>query len=121
MKILSRFLPNSTTARATASQNSQSEGREVQNVRAVEIIVDGGYRPSAVVVTEGEHLELDFLRKDSSMCTREVVLPALRTRRDLPQNEPVIVYVPPLKPGEYEFHCGMNMVRGKLIVRPRAA
>ena len=31
--------------------------------------------------------------------------------------EPVAVDITPDRPGEYEFHCGMNMVRGRLIVK----
>ena len=71
--------------------------------------------PTAAVLSE--HVQLKFVRKDSSDCTREVVFPALDIRRDLPYDQPVVVHLPALKPGEYEFRCGMNMIRGKIVVR----
>jgi plastocyanin domain-containing protein len=85
----------------------------------IEIIVKGGYQPNRVEIVQGQHVKLKFLRKESSGCSREVVFPALGIRKELPQGEPVVIQLPKLDPGEYEFTCGMNMIRGKLIVRPK--
>jgi len=38
--------------------------------------------------------------------------------RDLPAYKTTPVEFTPDKPGEFTFACGMNMVRGKLIVQP---
>jgi plastocyanin domain-containing protein len=43
-------------------------------------------------------------------------MPALDLRKELPPNKPVLVDLPALAPGEYEFRCGMNMVRGSITV-----
>jgi plastocyanin domain-containing protein len=45
-----------------------------------------------------------------------VVLPEFGKRAHLPENRTVSLEVTPEKPGEYEFTCGMNMYKGKLIV-----
>jgi plastocyanin domain-containing protein len=49
----------------------------------------------------------------------ENVFPALGIRRELPEGKPVTIELPELKAGEYEFKCGMDMIKGKLVVRPR--
>lgn len=85
-------------------------------VREIEIVVDGGYQPAKVAVKVGERVRLKFVRKEYTGCTREVVIPALELRRELPPNKPVLVDLPALSPGEYEFRCGMNMVRGAITV-----
>ncbi|KYF54040.1 hypothetical protein BE08_32205 [Sorangium cellulosum] len=90
-----------------------------QGVREIEIVVDGGYKPSRVVVTEGERVRLKVIRRDRSPCTREIVFASLGIRRELPTDVPVVIDLPALSPGEIEFRCGMNMLRGAIVVAPR--
>ncbi|KYF70243.1 cupredoxin domain-containing protein [Sorangium cellulosum] len=90
-----------------------------QAVREVEIVVDGGYKPSRIVVTEGERIRLKLVRRDHSPCTREIVFASLGIRRELPTDVPVVIDLPSLSPGEIEFKCGMNMLRGVIVVEPR--
>lgn len=68
-------------------------------------------------------MQLRFLRKDYSGCTKEVVFPTLGIRKTLPTNEPVVIDLPVLEPGEVPFHCGMKMVKGAILVsaEPRGA
>ena len=87
--------------------------------RLVEVVVDGGYRPDRIAATAGEPLRLRFVRRDEGDCTRVVVFPALGIRRELPTGTPVVIELPPLRAGVVEFHCGMEMIRGRLEVRPR--
>lgn len=87
--------------------------------REIEVVVDRGYQPSRIVIQQGERVRLKFVRKDYSPCTREVVFPSLDIRRELPVNEPVFIDLPVLAPGEVEFHCGMKMVRGTIVVEVR--
>lgn len=88
-------------------------------VREIEVIVDGGYRPGRITVAEGERVRLKFVRREQSSCTREVVFAALDIRRELPTDRPVIIELPALTAGEYEFNCGMNMIKGVLEVVAR--
>jgi plastocyanin domain-containing protein len=85
-------------------------------VREIEIVVEGGYKPNRIEIHEGERVRLKFVRKEYDSCTREVVFTKLGIRRELPPNQPVIIDLPALAPGEYEFKCGMNMIRGTLVV-----
>jgi plastocyanin domain-containing protein len=88
--------------------------------REIEIVVEGAYKPSRIEIREGERVRLKFVRKDYGSCTREVVFPKLDIRRELPTNKPVSIDLPPLAPGEYVFHCGMKMIKGTLVVLPKA-
>ncbi len=86
-------------------------------VQEIDVIVKGGYQPATILAKAGERLRLNFTRREASMCGEEVVLPDFGKRAHLPENKPVQIEVVPEKAGEYEFTCGMNMYRGKLIVR----
>jgi plastocyanin domain-containing protein len=86
-------------------------------VQEVEVTVKGGYQPAAVIVKAGRLVRLNFTRREASTCGEEVVIPDFGKRAHLPENQTVTVEVTPEQPGEYEFTCGMNMYRGKLIVQ----
>lgn len=90
-------------------------------VPEVEVVVDaGGYAPSTVHLPAGRPVRLAFLKKDWSGCTREVVIPHAGLRVSLPTGERVVVDLPAQTPGTYVFHCGMNMVKGSLVIDPPA-
>lgn len=107
---LAPFVP---VAGATAGADPGSD-----ETRTVEIAVEGRYTPSRITVREGERLRLRFVRRDYGPCTREVLFPSLGIRRSLPTNEPVLVDLPALAPGEHAFRCGMNMIHGTIVVVP---
>ena len=82
--------------------------------------VRGSYDPDRIEVEAGRPLRLTFVRREANPCTEQVILPAFGIVRDLPVGRPVPVEFTPDRPGEFEFHCGMNMVRGRLVVKPSA-
>ena len=86
-------------------------------VQVIEVTVRGGYQPALVTAEAGRTVRLNFTRREASLCGEEVVLPEFGRRAHLPENETVSVEVTPREPGEYEFTCGMNMYKGRLIVR----
>jgi plastocyanin domain-containing protein len=92
---------------------------EAPAVREIEVVVDGTYKPNRIEIREGERVRLRFVRKEYNACTKEVVFPHLNLRRELPPNTPVLIDLPALAPGEYAFKCGMNMVRGSIVVTGR--
>jgi plastocyanin domain-containing protein len=85
-------------------------------VQEIDVTVKGGYQPATVVARAGRPLRLNFTRREATPCGEEVVLPDFGKRAHLPQDKTVPVEITPEKPGEYEFTCGMNMYRGKIIV-----
>ncbi len=94
-------------------------GKKTQEVaveRQVRITVDGGYSPSVIRIKNGQPVTLQFLRRDSSSCMEEVVLPDFGIRQMLPLNQETAVTITPKQAGEFGFACGMNMYRGKILV-----
>lgn len=75
-----------------------------------------GYTPKSIAVKKGATVRLAFLRKDADNCGDELVFPALNIKKSLPVGETVEVEVTPEQTGEIKFACGMDMLRGKLIV-----
>lgn len=98
---------------------TEAEVQDAAPVREVRVEADRAYRPARITLSAGERVRLAFVRHDDGPCTREVVSPALGLRGELPAGRPVAIALPALQPNEYEFRCGMNMVRGTLVVAAR--
>jgi plastocyanin domain-containing protein len=81
------------------------------------IVVKGAYTPDVIVVEHGRPVRLSFLRQETAACSEEVVFPDFARRAQLPEGEIVPVEFTPNEAGEHEFHCGMGMLRGKVLVR----
>ena len=86
-------------------------------VQVIDVTVKGGYQPASITAEAGRPVRLNFTRRESTPCGEEVVLPEFGRRAHLPQDKTVAIEVTPQAPGEYEFTCGMNMYKGRLIVR----
>ncbi|HEY9637224.1 MAG TPA: cupredoxin domain-containing protein [Coleofasciculaceae cyanobacterium] len=86
-------------------------------IQEVTVTVDGGYKPSQIVVQAGQPVRLNFDRKDPSSCLEEVRFPDFRIAQELPLNQVTPIEFTPDKPGKYEFTCGMNMFRGVVEVQ----
>lgn len=85
-------------------------------VQEVTIVVRGGYEPGDVRVRKGTPVRLVFDRQESSGCSEELVLPDFGIRRFLPAHQRTAVEFTPEVAGNYEFTCGMSMLRGRLTV-----
>ena len=87
-------------------------------VQEVKITVKGGYSPDVVVVRQGRPVRLDFYRDETASCSEQVIFGDFGIARDLPAYRTTPVEFTPDQPGEFTWTCGMNMLRGKLIVQP---
>ncbi|MHA3772420.1 cupredoxin domain-containing protein [Verrucomicrobiota bacterium sgz303538] len=94
---------------------AQASGTGLQEVT---VHVKGGYSPNLIEVKQGRPVRLTFVRQEDSSCTEQVVLSEFGIVRDLPKGKPVPVEFTPEREGSFPFHCGMNMVRGTLVVKP---
>ncbi len=89
-------------------------------VQTVKIrISERGYEPSRMKLRRGIPARVTFLRTTDATCAKEIVLPDFGIRRALPLNQPVLVSFTPTKKGAFTFVCGMNMLRGTVIVAAR--
>jgi plastocyanin domain-containing protein len=88
-------------------------------VQEIKVLVKGGYSPDRIVVRQGVPVRLNFYRDETESCSEEVVFGDFRIVRHLPPFQTTAIEFTPDKAGEFTFTCGMNMMRGKLIVDPQ--
>lgn len=75
-----------------------------------------GFDPGSLKLKADVPAKVTFVRKTDEGCAKEVVIKEYNINRALPLNEPVTIEFTPRK-GEFTFACGMNMLKGKLIVK----
>ena len=93
-------------------------GKPKPKVQAVKVtITTKGYEPTALKLRKGIPARMTFLRTTDATCVKEIVFPDFNIRRQLPLNQQVVVRFTPQKRGTFTFVCGMNMMRGELIVQ----
>lgn len=100
---------------AVAARAGQSGTQEIT------VTVKGGYTPDVIVVRQGKPVRLDFYRDETASCSEQVIFGDFGVARDLPAFKTTSIEFMPDKIGEFTFTCGMNMLRGKLIVEPAAS
>ena len=83
----------------------------------IKVTVSGGYSPETLYIPINQTAQISLLRTDPNPCLEEIVIPDLKIKKDLPLNQPVTIPVTVTKPGEYPFHCGMNMYHGKIVAK----
>ena len=87
-------------------------------VQEVHVTVKGGYTPDTIVVQAGKPVRLQFYRDETADCSERVVFERFGIDQPLPAFQTTAVEFTPEQPGEYAFRCGMNMLKGLLIVEP---
>jgi len=85
-------------------------------LQEIKVTVKGGYSPDVIVVKRDVPVRLNFYRDETSSCSEQVVFGDFGIARDLPAFKTTTIEFTPDKSGEFTFACGMNMLRGKLIV-----
>jgi plastocyanin domain-containing protein len=100
---------------ATAAAVGESGAQEIK------VTVRGGYSPDVIVVKQNVPVRLNFYRDETSSCSEQIVFGDFGIAKDLPAFKTTPIEFTPDKTGEFTFACGMNMLRGKLIVEPNNA
>lgn len=100
-----RATPSAGTAKTGAAQEVQVK------------VTDSGFEPARLVMKPGVLARIIFTRMSDKTCATAVEFPSLKTRRDLPLNQPIAIEFTPEKAGEIAFACGMNMLRGTVVVQ----
>ena len=80
-------------------------------------VANGVYTPSMIEIDRGQPLCLRFIRHDPSPCAEVVRFDDLAIRVELPLGEAQDVLIQIEQPGDYAFHCEMDMYRGCLSVK----
>lgn len=101
-----------------SAQVATPGGGRVQDVR---ITVKGGYTPDTIVVQAGQPVRLQFYRDETADCSERVVFDDFGIDTALPAFQTTTVEFTPPEAGEFRFRCGMNMLKGLLVVEPATA
>jgi plastocyanin domain-containing protein len=81
------------------------------------LVTERGYEPAKVTVRAGTPARIIIVRTTDKTCGTEVVFPSLNIKRALPLNQPVTIEFTPTASGEIGFVCGMNMLKGSVVVQ----
>jgi len=103
-----------------------SRGRAVvapltEGVQEVHVTVKGGYTPDTIVVQAGRPVRLQFYRAETADCSERVVFDQFGIDAALPAFRTTTVEFTPTEAGEVPFRCGMNMLKGLVVVEPPGA
>jgi plastocyanin domain-containing protein len=98
---------------ATTEAEACAIGEDVQEAR---VTVKGGYSPARVRVAKGRPVRLTFDRQETSRCSEELLIPAFGIRQSLPSGKETAIEFTPTAAGTFPFTCGMDMLRGELVV-----
>jgi hypothetical protein len=89
--------------------------------QVVDVVIDRGYHPAAIVAQAGLPLRLVFRRQDGDACTERVVFSSPHMDRRLAATGPTTVDLPAQPPGEVRFTCGMGRYSGRIqLIAERA-
>jgi plastocyanin domain-containing protein len=98
------------------AKRSAPAAKQRNGAQTATIEINGkGFDPGSLKLKAGVPAKVTFVRKTDEGCAKEVAIKEYNINRALPLNEPVTVEFTPRK-GEFTFACGMNMLKGKLIV-----
>ncbi len=103
---------SSQQPQASYTPDNSPDAQKV-SVRALDT---GLYDNAQITVKAGQPVEFIFSADKGSGCGRQLLIPAFNVNMVSKDGEPHTATFTPQKPGTYEYHCGMKMFRGKLVV-----
>lgn len=106
-----------TILTVNGASKAQAKHSKPNTQRARIEITEQGYSPENVRLRRDIPARMTFVRLTDRTCGTEVVIKDFDINRPLPLNQPVTVSFTPKRSGSIVFTCGMDMMRGKLIVR----
>ena len=74
-----------------------------------------GYDKSSITVKSGTPVKFQFSADPNSGCGRQVIIDNVGVNLVSRNGETVTAAFTPPSPGQYRYHCSMNMFRGVLI------
>ena len=99
----------SLRGRAGGTTNAQGQTAKVA-------VTEKGFEPDSVTLRANIPARITFIRTTDKTCATEVVFPSKDIKRALPLNEAVVIEFTPEKAGTIAFVCGMNMLKGAVVV-----
>jgi plastocyanin len=102
---------------AAAEAQTTADNTEIPKDATKITVSSAGFEPSSITVKKGQPVKLAFLRQDANNCGSEVVFPKQNINKTLPVGKTVLIEFTPENSEEIAFSCGMNMMKGKILVQ----
>ena len=80
-------------------------------------VTDAGFVPAEVTVAKDRPIRLTVTRKTDATCAREMIFKEIAVKHDLPLNQAVTVDLPAQPSGTLHYACGMDMIKGSVVVQ----
>jgi cobalt-zinc-cadmium efflux system membrane fusion protein len=109
-----RAAPTSSGTAAPTS-DARPPATQIQDVRVT--VTEASFDPQRITLRAGAPARTTFTRTSDKTCATAVVFASPNIRRELPLNVPVTIDFIPDKVGEIAFACGINMLRGTIVVQ----
>src|SRR5512134_974038 len=88
------------------------------SAQTVNVLVNNGkYSPSVINVKAKRMVHLNFKLGKNPGCGDTVVIKGFNIKKKLAKGKTTTVMFTPTKPGRYAFTCGMNMMKGTIVVK----
>lgn len=101
-----------STLKPASAETPKSDGPVTVKIRIENVT----YQPSQIQVPENTPVILEVFRNEESVCSNELVIPALGIRSYLTPYAVTRIELPPMKKGVYQMTCQMGMMDGVIIV-----
>ena len=99
------------------AQEEKKETTVINNRQEITVqITSSKYSPNVILAKKDMPLTITLAADQYAGCGREVVFPGFSIKKIVPSGGFAVVELPALQEGTYQFHCSMNMIRGKIIV-----
>jgi plastocyanin domain-containing protein len=107
-----------TTAAPTPEQTQANAVTETgTGVRVALEVTDEGFVPASVNIPAGRPVTLAVTRRTDRTCATELILKDYAIDLKLPLNETVEATFTPTQAGALTYACGMDMIKGTLVVQ----
>lgn len=95
-----------------------AQGQKSSPIKTITVkITKKGFEPKELSLQRDVPVRITFIRQTAETCGTEVVFPDYKISKPLPLNKPVKIEFTPTTKGELKFACGMDMLRGKVVVQ----
>ena len=106
-------------APAAAPAATPTPATPAGDTQTVDLKISGGeYQPAAISVRQGVPVRMNVTRDEKPGCGDVLAIPSQNISRPIPVNQVTTIEFTPQKAGDLEFTCGMNMMRGRIVVQP---
>ncbi|MCS7460484.1 cupredoxin domain-containing protein [Paenibacillus doosanensis] len=105
-----------TDGNASAADPSSLPENQGYQIVTVNVKSDG-FEPEHIELKAGVPVKLNFKKESNLTCIKNVMFEKLGIDANLDKGNN-LVELSDLKPGTYEYHCGMYMYYGTVTVKP---